>query len=601
MIDRNKTSPKFQHYFHSISNNNSISHNEIYSIAEDASGLVWIGTNGGGINIYNRKKDQFISYKLDPLDERSLSANEIRSLFLDRSGIMWIGTYGKGINKVSRGIGQFYNYRHQPNDQNSLSHPIIWSFYQDDDSILWVGTQNGLDKINRKTNSYKHYINIPGKNSLSNNVVRVITPTGDGRLLLGTNGGGIDEFDPKTGIFKNWSHDPKNLNSLNLNEIRSIYKDSDGIIWIGTYGKGMDRLDPSTGIFKHYINIPTDSNSLSQNYARVIIEDRKGYLWVGTEGGGLNRFDKKTEKFTRFSANPGNPRALKSDYIFSILEDASGYLWLGTYGGGLNKFNPKTGETKSYTVTDGLPSASIYGVVQDHSGDFWISTNNGLSKFNPETLTFKNYNLKDGLQNNEFNGGSYYKTKTGELFFGGINGFNAFFPTNIKDNNYIPPIVLTSFKKFNEEVNTTQPLTSLKEIELSYSDNVFSFEFAALDYAAPEKNKYAYKLEGVDRDWVFVNADKRFAAYTTLSAGTYVFYVKGSNNDGLWNEKGLKLFIKIIPPFWQQAWFIILAAFLIIGIAVSLILKTITNYQNENRTSDCTRCSVVNYASYLIR
>jgi len=430
---------------------------------------------------------------------------------------------------------------------------------------------------------------------LSNNVVRVITPTGDGRLLLGTNGGGIDEFDPKTGIFKNWSHDPKNLNSLNLNEIRSIYKDSDGIIWIGTYGKGMDRLDPSTGIFKHYINIPTDSNSLSQNYARVIIEDRKGYLWVGTEGGGLNRFDKKTEKFTRFSANPGNPRALKSDYIFSILEDASGYLWLGTYGGGLNKFNPKTGETKSYTVTDGLPSASIYGVVQDHSGDFWISTNNGLSKFNPETLTFKNYNLKDGLQNNEFNGGSYYKTKTGELFFGGINGFNAFFPTNIKDNNYIPPIVLTSFKKFNEEVNTTQPLTSLKEIELSYSDNVFSFEFAALDYAAPEKNKYAYKLEGVDRDWVFVNADKRFAAYTTLSAGTYVFYVKGSNNDGLWNEKGLKLFIKIIPPFWQQAWFIILAAFLIIGIAVLLYLRRlrIIRMEIELQTAHDTQLSIM--------
>ncbi len=571
--DRNKTSLKFKQYFNSASDNKSISNNEIYAIAEDASGLIWIGTNGGGINIYDRKKDQFISYQHDPLDERSLSANEIRSLFVDRSGIMWIGTYGSGINKVSRGTGQFYHYRYHPNDPNSLSHSIIWSFYEDKDSVLWIGTHNGLDKLDRKTNSYKHYFHIPGKNSLSNNVVRVITPTGDGRLLLGTNGGGIDEFDPKTGIFKNWSHDPENSNSLNYNVIRSIYKDKDGIIWIGTYGRGMDRLDPSTGIFKHYINIPADTNSLSQNYARVIIEDKEGYLWIGTEGGGLNRFDKKTEKFTRFRAKPGNPRALTSDYIFSILEDSSGYLWLGTYGGGLTKFNPKTGEAKSYTVSDGFPSGSIYGVVQDRSGDFWISTNNGLSKFNPATLTIKNYNVKDGLQNNEFNGGSYYKTKSSELLFGGINGFNAFYPQNIKDNNYIPPIVLTSFKKFNKEVNTSQPLTSLKEIELPYSDNVFSFEFAALDYAAPEKNKYAYKMEGVDKDWVYVNADKRFAAYTTLSSGNYIFYVKGSNSDGLWNDEGVKLIIKIIPPFWQQIWFIILVAFLIIGIAYLLYLR----------------------------
>ncbi len=571
--DRTKAFLNFKHYFHSPLNKRSISNNEIYAIAEDASGLVWIGTNGGGINIYNKKKDQFISYQHDPLDDRSLSTNEIRSLFMDRSGIMWIGTYGSGINKVSRGTGQFYHYRNQPNDPNSLSHSIIWSFYEDADSVLWIGTHNGLDRLDRKTNSFKHYLHIPGKSSLSNNIVRVIIPTGNGKLLLGTNGGGIDEFDPKTGTFKNWSHNPENPNSLNYNEIRSIYKDKDGIIWIGTYGRGIDRFDFSTGIFKHYLNIPTDTNSLSQNYARVIIEDREGYLWIGTEGGGINRFDKKTEKFTRFRAKPGNPNALNSDYIFSILDDSSGYLWLGTYGGGLNKLDPKTGETKSYSVSDGLPSGSIYGVVQDHSGNFWISTNNGLSKFNPVTLAIKNYNVKDGLQNNEFNGGSYYKTKTGELLFGGINGFNAFYPENIKENNYIPPIVLTSFKKFNEEVSTAQPLTALKEIELSYTDNVFSFEFAALDYSAPEKNKYAYKLEGVDKDWVFVNANQRFAAYTTLSSGTYIFYVKGSNSDGLWNEKGVKLIIKIIPPFWQQAWFIVMVALLIIGIVYLLYLR----------------------------
>lgn len=575
--DRNETAPKFYQYLHSTSNSNTISHNEIYAISEDASGMIWIGTNGGGINIFDIKKNQFVSYQHDPLDDRSLSTNEIRSLHLDRSGIMWIGTYGGGINKVSRGTGQFYHYKHRPDDKNSLSHPIVWSFYEDKDSVLWIGTHNGLDKLDRKTNSYKHYVNTPGtsnqSNNLSNNVIRVITAIEDGKFLIGTNGGGVDEFNPETGTFKNWSHNPINPNSLAHNEIRSIYKDKNGIIWIGTYGRGMDRFDPSTGIFKHFINVPDDSTSLSQNYVRVITEDQEEFLWIGTEGGGLNRFDKKSEKFIRYRTQPGNSKSLTSNYIFSIYEDSTGFLWLGTFGEGLNKFNIKTGEVKSFSIDDGLPSASIYGMLPDRDGNFWISTINGLSKFNPKEEKFKNYNVKDGLQNNEFNGGSYYKTKYGELLFGGINGFNAFYSENIKDNKYIPPVVITSFKKFNKEVNFSGPLTSIREIELPYSDNVFSFEFAALDYSAPEKNKYAYKMEGVDKDWVYVNSDQRFAAYTTLSPGEYIFSVKGSNSDGLWNEEGVKLIIKIVPPFWQRFWFILLTVFLIIGIAYLLYLR----------------------------
>ena len=571
--DRNKTIPKFNHYLFSSSNNNSISNNEVYAISEDASGMIWIGTNGGGVNIYDIKKNNFASYRHDQLDNRSLSTDEIRSLYMDRSGIMWIGTYGSGINKVSRGAGQFYHYKHRQDDPTSLSHSIIWSFYEEGDSVLWIGTHNGLNKLDRKTNTYKYYFHIHGKNSLSNNVVRVITPLNDGKLLIGTNGGGMDEFDPKTGYFKNWSNVSDKQNSLAQNEIRSIYRDGKGIVWIGTYGKGMDKFDPSTGIFKHFVNIPDDTTSLSQNYVRAIIEDEEGYLWIGTEGGGLNKFDKKSEKFIRYRAHNGDLNSLSSEYIFSIYYDASGILWLGTYGGGLNRFDTKTGLVNKYTLLDGLPSNSIYGMLKDRDGNFWISTNNGLSKYNPKENKFKNYNVKDGLQDNEFNGGSYYKTKSGEMLFGGINGFNAFYPENIKDNKYIPPVVITSFKKFNKEVNFSEQLTSIREIELPYSDNVFSFEFSALDYSAPEKNKYAYKMQGVDKDWVFVNADQRFAAYTTLPPGKYVFYVKGSNSDGLWNEKGVKLILTIIPPFWQRLWFIIFVAVLIIGIAYLLYMR----------------------------
>lgn len=564
---------KITKYFYSPSEIDQIANNDITAICEDASGLIWIGTNGAGINIFDKKRNNFYSYQYDPLDDRSISANEIRSLFLDRSGILWIGTYGGGLNKVSRGTGQFYHYKYRANDPNTLSHSIIWSFYQDKDSILWIGTHNGLDRLNRKTNTYRHFFHSPTQNSPSNNVVRVIAPVGQNKLMIGTNGGGIDELDIKTGKFKNWSHNPNNENSLNLNEIRAIYKDKAGIIWIGTYGKGMDRYDPISNSFKHYYNIPGDTNSLSQDYVRVIVEDNKGYLWIGTEGGGLNRFDKKKEQFVRFRQQPKNPKSISSDYIFSILIDSKSNMWLGTYGGGLDKFNPETGGCKNYTVNDGLPSNSIYGILEDKNGFYWMSTNNGLSRFNPTTEKFKNYNAKEGLQNNEFNGGSYYKTDSGELLFGGINGFNAFYPENIKDNSYVPPVVITSFKKFNEEVNFKEPLTSIKEIELSYSDNVFSFEFAALDFSSPEKNNYAYKLEGVDKDWVYVNADKRYAAYTTLSPGKYIFLVKGSNSDGLWNQQTSQIIITIIPPFWQRAWFIILVFLLIVGIAFLLYLR----------------------------
>lgn len=560
-------------YYYSPSLFNSISQNDITAICEDASGLIWIGTNGGGINIFDKKRNKFYSYQHDPLDDRSISVNEIRSLFLDRSGIIWIGTYGGGLNKVSRGTGQFYHYKYRANDPNTLSHSIIWSFFQDKDSILWIGTHNGLDKLNRKTNTYHHFLHSANQNSLSNNVVRVITPIGQDKLMIGTNGGGVDEFDIKTGNFKNWSHNPDNDNSLILNEIRAIYKDKDGIIWIGTYGKGMDRFDPVTNSFKHYYNIPGDTNSLSQDYVRVIVEDNNGYLWVGTEGGGLNRFDKEKEQFVRYRQQPGNPKSISSDYIFSILIDSKGNMWLGTYGGGLDKFNPVTGEYKNYTVSDGLPSNSIYGILEDKNTNYWMSTNNGLSRFNPVTEKFKNYNAKEGLQNNEFNGGSYYKTYSGELLFGGINGFNAFYPENIKDNSFIPPVVITSFKKFNEEVEFKEPLTSIKEIELHYSENVFSFEFAALDFSSPGKNKYAYKLKGVDKDWVYVDADKRYAAYTTLSPGEYSFLVKGSNSDGLWNQQATQIIIRIIPPFWQRAWFIILVLLIIAGIAYLLYLR----------------------------
>jgi serine phosphatase RsbU (regulator of sigma subunit) len=255
--------------------------------------------------------------------------------------------------------------------------------------------------------------------------------------------------------------------------------------------------------------------------------------------------------------------SLSSNHIFTIYEDKEGFLWLGTWGGGLNKFDPVQEKFQRFNESDGLKSNSIYGILEDNFGNLWMSTNAGLSKFNPGSKTFTNYTIKDGLQDNEFNGGAYFKSRNGELFFGGINGFNSFYPEKIKSNLHLPPVIITSFRKLNKEVKFGCPVAMIREVELSYQDYVFSFEFAGLDYMAPEKNKYAYKMGGFDKSWTFVDASKRFAYYTNLSPGRYTFMVKASNSDGIWNEQGAMLGIIITPPFYRTWWFMALAAFLL--------------------------------------
>ena len=575
----------FKKYLNDPDDINSLSYNQVYALGEDNSGKLWIGTNGGGLNLFDADINSFTRYYHDPLDPRSLAYNEIRSIFKDKSGTIWIGTYGSGIDKVSRGTGEFILYKYRPGDKNSLSHPIVWAIYEDENGILWIGTHGGgLNKLDRKKNKYYYYRHNPyNKNSLSNDIVRVLYEDNKGYLWIGTHGGGINRFNPRTNTFTIYQHNPDNPASLALNEIRSIYEDRSGILWIGTYGQGLDKFNRETETFTHYKNDPDNDKSLSNNFVRIIYEDKSGSLWIGTEGGGLNRLNKESNTFEHFKSDLHNRSSLNSDYIFAIHENPAGILWLGTWGGGLNKFNIKTKKTEHFTTNDGLPSNSIYGILEDTKGNLWLSTNNGISRFNPETKSFNNYNIKDGLQDNEFNGGSYFKSRSGEMFFGGINGFNSFYPNKIKDNRFIPPIVITSFQKFNKEIELDRPVYTVKQINLSYKDYVFSFEFASLDFSAPEKNKYAYKMEGLDKDWIFTNSARRYATYTTLPPGEYVFMVKGSNSDGVWNEAGTFINVKISPPFWMTLWF----RGLILGAVVlsfySIYKKRVKNIEGKRR------------------
>jgi len=560
----NGRQPQLESFYHRPGDPYSLSSNSVWALLEDDAGSIWIGTDGG-LNRFDPQHGGFASWRHDPRNANSLSHDEIRSLFQDRSGLLWVGTYGGGVSKVDARPKQFIHYACDPNALHGLAQPIVWGIYEDPHGFLWIGTHGGgLNKLDRRTGRYTWYRAHPEQpDSLSHDVVRLIIPGRDGELWIGTNGGGICRFNPATGRFIRFMHDAGNPRSLAHNEIRSLLLEEDGTLWIGTNGGGLDQLDTRTlghrGVrFRHFRHDPADSTSLASDYVRFVYKDSTGLYWIGTQGGGFDRYDPRTERFTHYRQTPGRSGGISSNYIFCLHEDRHGFFWLGTWGAGLLKFDRRTDSFTSYSTKDGLPSDAIYGILEDRMGRLWFSTNNGLARFDPATLECKNYSIRDGLQSNEFNGGSFYRSPGGEMFFGGINGFNAFFPEQIQDNPHVPPVVITSFRKMNRLVRLDRPLSEVNTLKLTHRDYFFSFEFAALDYTAPEKNRYAYKMEGLDPEWITTSAAQRVAQYTTLPPGSYLFRVKGSNNDGVWNETGRSIVIAIAPPWWKTWWFRIL-------------------------------------------
>ncbi len=552
----------YTHYLHDGEDEYSISNNEITSIFADHLDRLWIGTNGGGLNLFDKKSNQFNHFINDPNDDTSISFNEIMTLYEDRSGVIWIGTYGGGVSKFDSKRKKFNLYKRELNNPNSLSHDIVWNFHEDTNGILWIGTHGGgLDRLDRSTNTFQNFRNDPGDpSSLNNDFVRVVTRDSRGSLWIGTNGGGLSRMNEIDGTFINYMNDPADSNTISYDEIRSIYEDSEGLLWIGTNGGGLNRFNPLTGDFRRYQESPSIAGAISNNFIRAMLEDSRGNFWIGTQGGGLNLMDRESETFTVFHADPDDPGSISNSFVFSILESRTGILWIGTWGGGLNRLDAATGQFTHYTTADGLASNAIYGALEDDRGNLWISSNDGISRFNPNRETFKNFNVDDGLQSNEFNGGAFHKSKrTGELFFGGIYGFNYFYPNKIINNPYVPPVIITSFLKFNKEVDLNTPISETKSLVLNYKDLIFSFEFAALDYTSPRRNQYAYKMVGLHEDWIQTDSDHRSATFTTLKPGRYTFMVKGSNNDGLWNDNGTFIDIVVTPPFWKAPWFITLA------------------------------------------
>ena len=540
----------------------SLSHNRVLSIAEDADGVLWVGTDGGGLNRFDPQTERFTRLRHDPADTRSLAHDVVSSIFEDRAGTLWVGTAGGGLSKKAR----FLRYRHRPGAPNTLPNNPILAFHEDRAGRLWIGTDGGglsqLDSADGRFTTYTHNQADPA--SLGSNRVMTVTEGRDGLWIATSNG--LDRLDPAAGRFTHFRHDPDDTTSLSDNRLFFAYEapSEPGVLWVGTWD-GLNRFDPETGQVTTYHVDPDDTTSLSNNRVISIHEDRAGMLWIGTFGGGLNRFDRATGVFVRFRHHPNDPHSLSHDIVASIYEDAAGTLWIGT-AEGLNRFEPESGTFTRFTQRDGLPNNTIYGILEDDRGGLWMSTNKGLSRFDPLTETFTNYDLGDGLQSNEFSQGSYYKSPTGAFFFGGIKGFNHFHPDRLY-RTAPPPVVLTAVG--TDEENEDLLPAGVEAVTIA-KDKVFSFEFATLDYANPAKNRYAFKLDGVDKDWHFRGADRRFATYPNLKGGTYTLRVRGANADGVWNDDGAALRVTVVPPFWETWWFRLLAATALLGALGSL-------------------------------
>ncbi len=683
---------RFTHYRHDPNDPHSLSHDVVQTIHEDGSGVLWVGTQGGGLDRFDPARDRFVHYRHDPQtaagDPGSLSHDDVRALHEDSSGVLWIGTWGGGLDRFDRSRGHFVHHRHDPDDPGSLSHDRVRALHEDSSGVLWIGTWGGgLDRLDPSRKRFVHTRHDPeDAGSLSHDRVSAIAEDRSGILWIGTLGGGVNFFDPSRDHFIHYRHDPGDPESLSHDVVLAIHEDRSGSLWVGTEGgfdrmerdreglfrerfthlhrdpgdphgpltgrvsaaghdavlslwedrsgdlwvgtpRGLERLDGDRRVSARYRHDPRDPCSLSHDVVLAVLDDRSGNLWVGTAGGlnrlgqrsprrratespprtetgaacffryrhrpeepwslshdlvraihedragnlwvgtraGLNRLDRSQQQrdgrqpsgprghFVRYQHQPEDPESLGHDVVLSIHEDRTGSLWIGTFGGGLDRFDPTAESFTHLTEADGLPNNVVYGILEDDLGRLWLSTNRGLTRFDPQTRKCTSYDARDGLQDDEFNAGAFHRGGGGRMYFGGVHGFNAFRPERFHDNPYLPPIVLTSFRIFESEAGLGRALSGLERIELSHRQNFFSFELAALSFARSDKNRYAYMLEGFDEAWV-ESGSRRYASYTNVPPGKYLFRAKGSNNDGLWNERGAAVEILVRPPLWRTWW-----------------------------------------------
>ena len=591
----NPQTKKFTRYLQNRYDPYSISHDIVMELFCDNSGQIWAGTWGGGLNKtmtteeYSKffpgkaldEKIHFVRFQHEANDLWSISSNTIYSIYEDHTGVMWVGADLGGVNRFEKVQAKFRIVRSEPANPNSLTNNKIFSILLDKKNILWIGTQDGLNIYDKNTKKYTHFKYDPDNPaSISHNVVRSIVEDPNGTIWLGTLLG-LNKYDPKNRNFKRYYIDPDNPSA---NNIISLQASRNGGIWVGTYEHGLYLFDPRNEQFVKYENKLHETNNMGNEIIWSIIEDEKGNLWIGSHRNGLYYIDPDGETLVNYQNTPEDTTTLSNNYVLTLWPDRENNLWVGT-SMGLNKLSfDATGKPLfiRYFEEDGLVAQTVNGIVEDEFGHLWITTAKGLSMLDPASNIFTNYYQEDGLQDIEFSINAICRNKeTGEIYAGGINGFNVFQPGRIMGNK-IPPIAkIVDLRIFNRSVHIgdkvnnriilDKVISSVQTLELSHREYVISFEFSALHYQSPQGNQYAFMLKGFDKDWNYVK-NQRLATYTNLSPGRYTFLVKAANNDGVWNQIPTKLQLYIRPPWWKTILFRI-AAVLTVIMAGTLLFR----------------------------
>jgi PAS domain S-box-containing protein len=565
--------------------------NYVRDVMEDSAGNLWVSTTNGGITLYHPEKGTVKIFTYDKDDDSSLAANRVRSMLLDDSGDIWIGSDG-GLNLYNSESGRFTRYANDQTDVHSLGDDTVIELFQDVGGVIWVGTFNGVSKFNAETSSFPRFRQDGQSGGLASNAVASFAEGVDDDVWIGTFNG-LNKWDGISGEFSHLSakdvglnddrimslykhdnmlwvgtmiggvnllqddkliaimaHDPLDPTSISSNAISRIYVDLHDNVWVTTYGNGVNRY-LGDGKFKRY---PTGqaNGEFSELKTVDIIEADDGRLWIATDGGGivvLNPNSGETEVYRHDSADD---RSISSDNVISLLNE-DGVIWAGTRDRGMNRFVAESGTFKRYTRSAGLASDLVYGMLGDEDGKIWVSGGKGLSVLDPVTGRVQIYDSTHGLQSDDFNSGAYLKLSDGSFLFGGNSGFNAFYPSRIHGNSYIPPVRITQFSKFNQPVVLSVPVYRSDSIDLNHNDSVIGFEFAVMDFTSPRKNRFRYKLAGFNDSWIESN-DSHQVTYTNLDAGDYVFLLQGANNDGVWNQSGTSIQVKVNPPIWATWW-----------------------------------------------
>ncbi len=604
----------------------SLNSNFVTSAVEGSNNLLYITTQNG-LNIFNVKNNTFTHKYHAPDDVFSLSSNELSTVFVDHTGDIWIGTEAKGLDKVDPDFGKFHHYDKKANDESSLSSNRVLSIYEDRFGILWIGTEVGLNKFDILKQNFNHYfIDNLSIGGMSSNIIWSIHQDAEERLWLGSNEGLI-LYDRELETYELFIPNISVGGNKKNTSIYDIYVDQNNVIWLGTDG-GLYQFDErnkrfvqysfggqqisdrtyhimqdqqrqlwvstrnglyvinSAGRIANHLKSKYDGGALPGNVVRISLQDHNGAYWLGTDDGLVRAETNGTNfEYKIFKNIPRNNQSLSNNTILSLYEDDDDILWVGTFGGGLNQFDASNNTFRSFTQKDELPNDVIYGILGDSKKNLWLSTNHGIARFNTQSTVVNKFDENDGLQSNEFNVGAYFENEQGELFFGGIKGFNSFFPSTIRINDYQPQIIITGLELFNKKVEIgensvlTSAISELDEVQLSYKDDVFSINFAALHYSLPERNRYAYILEGFDENWVY-EENTRKAKYTNLDPGEYIFRVKGTNSDDIWGEEtSIRVVIK--PPFWKILWVQIAAFLLVAGSVINFYRIRLKNIKAQ--------------------